>query len=272
MFISAVILSFNSKKHLNKCLDSLIPALQTLEKPSEIFVVDNGSTDGSVEILKQYQQQYSDILKPIFFKENTGTTFSRNSALRQATGDYILVCDSDAYVTSSALQQLTQYLAEHPETGMAVPRLFYASGNFQLSCDQFPTLWHKLKRFLLLKKIEMKQHPLAIAKQPIDVDYAISACWVISRAAFEKTGLLDENIFYSPEDVDYCIRIWQSGYKITYIPSAHVVHDAQELSRGFKLSVFHFSHLKGLFYLFNKFHYFWGLKGLYKRINRHRAS
>ena len=72
--------------------------------------------------------------------------------------------------------------------------------------------------------------------EPIDVDYAISAFWVIRRNAFERVGLFDEKIFYSPEDVDYCIRMWSAGYKITYVPKAEVVHDAQELSRGFKLS------------------------------------
>ena len=268
MLISAVILSYNSVKPIHRCLDELIDALSCFECESEIFIVDNGSKDGSVELINQYQNQFPNIVKGIFFKENTGTTFSRNAALKQAQGEYVLVLDSDAYVNYKALDVLIRYLKSNLNVGMAVPRLFYNSGNFQLSCDVFPTLVHKFKRFLFLKKMEAQPHELQSIKEPVTVDYAISACWLLTRDAINKTGLFDEKIFYSPEDVDYCLRVWESGLKITYVPTAEVIHDAQELSRGFKLSKFHCSHLKGLFYLMNKHPYFWGLSNLYKRLNR----
>lgn len=268
MLISAVILSYNSVNPIRRCLDELLEALSCFEEESEIFIVDNGSNDGSVELIEQYQKEYPTIVKGIFFQENTGTTYSRNAALKQTTGDYVLVLDSDAYVNHKALDILISYLKDHSNVGMAVPRLFYDSGNFQLSCDIFPTLVHKFKRFLFLKKMEAQPHELQSIKEPINVDYAISACWLLSRDAVNKTGLFDEKIFYSPEDVDYCLRVWESGLKITYVPDAEIIHDAQELSRGFKLSMFHFSHLKGLFYLMNKHKYFWGLNNLYKRLNR----
>lgn len=272
MLISTVILSYNSVNPICRCLDDLISSLSNFDEESEIFIVDNGSKDGSVELIKQYENQYQEshpeLIKPIFFSENTGTTYSRNAALKQAKGKYVLVLDSDAYVNAEALKILIEYLKSNPDVGMAVPRLFYNSGNFQLSCDVFPTLTHKLKRFLFLKKIESKPHELQRVNTPVEVDYAISACWMLSREAVNETGLFDEKIFYSPEDVDYCLRVWESGFKIAYVPNAEVVHDAQELSRGFKLSKFHFSHLKGLFYLMNKHNYFWGLSNLYKRLNR----
>jgi len=266
--ISVVILSYNSASPIKKCLDDLIASLAEFNKENEIFVVDNGSKDGSVELLKEYQAQSPELIKPIFFDKNTGTTFSRNAALKKSTGEYVLVLDSDAYVNYEALKELVEYLKLNPETGMAVPRLLYASGNFQLSCDVFPTLIHKFKRFLFLKDIESKPHKLQSVTEPTQVDYAISACWMLTRTAVERTGLFDEKIFYSPEDVDYCLRVWESGLKINYVPHVTIVHDAQELSRGFKLSKFHFSHLKGLFYLMSKHKYFWGLSSLYKRLNR----
>jgi len=269
MLISVVILSYNSSKPIQRCLDELIEALSNFnDSENEIFIVDNGSKDNSVTLINEYKEAHPKLIKPIFFQENTGTTYSRNAALKQAKGEYVLVLDSDAYVNYEALNTLINYLKNNPETGMAVPRLFYNSGNFQLSCDVFPTLVHKLKRFLFLKKIESQPHKLQSVTSPVDVDYAISACWMLSRAAVDKTGLFDEKIFYSPEDVDYCLRVWERGFKITYIPNAEVIHDAQELSRGFKLSKFHFSHLKGLFYLMNKHKYFWSLANLYKRLNR----
>lgn len=269
MLISAVILSFNSSSTLPKCLDSLLPVLAKFDQASEVFVVENGSKDDSKTILEDYQSRYPEVIKPIYFAANTGTTFSRNSALKQCTGEYVLVLDSDAYVNFDAIAKLIEQLKQDPSSGMAVPRLTYASGNFQLSCDAFPTLMKKLQRFLFLKNIEQQDNHLSSVSEPTKVDYAISACWLLTKQCVQDTGLFDEAIFYSPEDVDYCIRVWQSGHAITYVPDAVLVHDAQELSRGFKLNKFHFSHLKGLFYLFNKHNYFWRASKLYKTMPRH---
>lgn len=270
MNISTVILSYNSAKTLDRCLRDLTHTLDSFDNENEIFVIDNGSADSSKAIINTYQERFPGLLKSIIFEENTGTTYSRNAALREASGEYILILDSDAYVNADALAALVQYLDQHPETGIAVPRLFWGSGKYQLSCDVFPTLIHKLRRFLFLRKMESNEDELQTTLVAVDVDYAISACWMIRRDAFLKAGLFDENIFYSPEDVDYCLRIWESGFKITYVPDAAVIHDAQELSRGFRLSRFHFSHLWGLLYLLRKYKYFWGLKRLYRRLNRFR--
>lgn len=268
MFISAVILSYNSDKTLDRCLGDLVEALDPFARENEIFVVDNGSRDSSRKIIHEYKGRYPELIHSIIFAKNTGTTFSRNAALRNSSGEYLLILDSDAYVNHNALALLIQHLSEHPKTGIAAPRLFYGSGKYQLSCDVFPTVTHKLRRFLFLRKMEDCEHELRTTSVAVDVDYAISACWVIRRDAFLKTGLFDKNIFYSPEDVDYCLRIWESGFKITYVPDAEVIHDAQELSRGFRLSRFHFSHLWGMFYLHRKHKYFWNLKKLYRRLNR----
>ena len=270
MKISAVILSFNSNRTLGRCLDQILGTLPEFGSESEVFVVDNGSTDGSVETIERLAKTHGELLKPILFSENTGTTFSRNAALKRAIGDYIIVLDSDAYVSNDSLKELINYLEKNPSTGLVTPRLIFEDGRFQLSVDKFPTIVRKFQRFFFLRKIESRSHSMETLIEPIDVDYAISAFWVIRRNAFERVGLFDEKIFYSPEDVDYCIRMWSAGYKITYVPNAKVIHDAQELSRGFKLSKFHFSHLKGLFYLFKKHKYIFGLSRLYKRIKRHK--
>ncbi len=268
MFISVVILSYNSANTLPRCLDDLRDALDEFDRDYEVFVVDNGSQDKSREIIARQQDQFGSRLKPVLFDENTGTTFSRNAALKKATGDYILVLDSDAYVNHAALHLLAKYLDEHPRTGIAVPRLYYGSGRFQLSTDVFPTLVRKLRRFLFLRKMELAERNLSEISAPVDVDYAISACWLIRRDAFAATGLLDEKIFYSPEDVDYCLRTWEAGFRITYVPEAEVIHDAQELSRGFRLTRFHFSHFWGIIYLQRKHRYYFGLQRLYRRLGR----
>ena len=253
MKISAVILSFNSIRYLDKCIRNLVDSLADFEK--EIFIVDNGSIDGSAEKIKELENKFDDI-KGIYFKHNTGTTYSRNSALKKATGDFILVLDSDAYVNQEAINRLTAYLSSNPGCGIAAPKLTYPNGKYQKSTDQFPTLISKFKRFFFLRKIEENEAVREIREK--DVETVISAFWLFRKDVLDKVGLLDEKIFYSPEDIDYCIRIWKAGYTIRYLPDVSIVHDAQEISRtrGLKINKFTFSHAKGIFYLLLKHRYF----------------
>lgn len=251
--ISVVILSYNSARYLDKCINSIIEAIPTSRYSFDIYIIDNGSKDGSTEKLNAFQSRYPDIIKLKFFNENTGTTRSRNHALNQISSRYVLVLDSDAYINGSAVDHLCEVLNSNPGIGMVVPKVLYPSGNFQKSTDAFPTLTNKFMRYFFLKTEEKNSH-LKELINPIDVDYAISAFWLFRGDLIQKVGVLDENIFYSPEDVDYCIRIKKQGYRIVYDPTVCIVHDAQEISRR-KLNTFFFSHLKGLLYLFKKHHY-----------------
>lgn len=268
MLYSVVMLSYNSERSILKSLESLKESFTKLNclNESEIIIVENGSSDSSPKIVNDFCCENEGLAKAILFYENKGTTQSRNAALKVAKGKYILVLDSDAYMTSEALNTLKRALDSNERLGMAVPKLFYGDGRFQMSTDTFPTLKRKFQRFFNLNKMQSKKN----ANPTFDryVDYAISACWLLKREAVDAVGGFDEKIFYSPEDVDYCINVWASGFNIKYIANAEVVHDAQELSRGFKISFFHVSHLLGLFYLFKKHGYFLSLDGLYKRIGR----
>lgn len=266
MRVSAVILSFNSARYLEGCLEALIAALGSHDDADEIFVVENGSTDGSVEILRRMEAAHPDLVHGIYNAENLGTTVSRNQALRRATGRYVLILDSDATVAPGMLEPLMARLDADPEIGLVAPKLTYPDGRLQMSTDVFPTLTRKVQRFFALKAMESAAD--AAPAEPVEVDYAISAFWLLSRAAVDKVGLLDEKIFYSPEDVDYCLRIWEAGFRIVYDPSVSAVHDAQELSRGTALSKFLVRHIGGLFYLFRKHGYMFSRRGLYRRFGR----
>lgn len=255
VLFSIVVLSFNSSRTLDLCLRSAVESLSQLSSsPSEIIVVENGSTDNSRQILSEWVRREPNMIRAIYMNENTGTTVSRNAALKQCTGEYVVILDSDAYLNAESLIGMSSYLDENQDVGLVCPKLFYGDGRFQISVDQFPTLLHKAKRFLFLNTMQDSLDHNSLKTQP--VDYAISACWMIARRALDKVPYFDERIFYSPEDVDYCMQIWLSGFKIIYLPSLSVIHNAQELSRGFRLSSFHIRHLKGLFYLFFKYRYF----------------
>lgn len=264
--ISAIILSFNSARYIETSVRSLAESYAACSLAGEIFVIENGSVDGSVEILRRLQSELGSLLKVIYLPHNTGTTRSRNLGLREAAGNHVLILDSDAYMNAHALAAMLQYQGAHVRAGLVAPRLIYPSGKFQLSVDVFPTIMRKVQRYFALRSLEAREPPA----QAGPVDYAISACWLLSREAVQATGLLDERIFYSPEDVDYCIRLWRAGYQVHYFPDVSVVHDAQEISRpkGLAINKFTVRHAKGLLYLFLKHRYGFFLGGLYRRVGR----
>ncbi len=270
MDVSAVVLSFNSRRYIETCVLSLLRSYEECGLQGEILVVENGSHDGSVEILQSLQQRCGAALDVIYQPHNTGTTRSRNLALRKAKGKAVLILDSDAYMNAEALQGMLQYLRDNGRVGLVAPRLTYPDGRFQLSVDTFPTVARKLQRLWSLRELEQRVPPAAAGA----VDYAISACWLLDKRAIEATGLLDERIFYSPEDVDYCIRVWKAGYEVHYLPEVTVVHDAQEISRpkGLGINKFTIRHAKGLAYLFFKHRYGLSTRNLHAAIaSRHAA-
>lgn len=263
MEFSFVILSWNSRGHLEKCLSSISKVLENKNTDYEVFVVDNGSNDGSVELLQSCESDESSKVKPIYLDHNTGTTYSRNLALKQCEGKYVVVLDSDVELHDQTLDLLVAQCNGQAKVGMVVPKLIYASGRLQKSTDSFPTLARKIERFLFLKKIEEQESQEVSSTAVAEVDYAISAFWMIPKVVIDQVGLLDEKIFYAPEDVDYCLRIWKQGFRILYVPESVATHDAQEISRGFKLNKAKIEHIKGLIYYFIKHKY------LFRKPNMH---
>ena len=202
--ISAIVLCFNSARHIDHCLTDLNQALDDLGGEHEIVVIENGSQDGSVAIVQGWEARRPGRVLAIYSPENLGTTVSRNRGLARATGEFVLVLDSDAFITGPVLAALRARLQAQPSLGMVVPRLHYGDGRFQLSTDEFPTLLRKFERLVRLRTLEQNHRP---PTQPVEVEYAISACWMMPRRVVDEVGPLDEQIFYSPEDVDYCARI-----------------------------------------------------------------
>lgn len=253
MKISFVILTWNSEKYIAKCLYALLEDLKKSEISNEIFVVDNGSIDKTVPILKSFKDKFPKQMIPIYLDKNKGTTYSRNIALKEAKGNYISVIDSDVEVSTGTIKGLINTLNQNKKAGIVAPRIIYPNGRYQKSVDSFPTVFTKLNRYVFLKRNENDYSQRIKTSQ--EVDYAISAIWVIKRDVLDEVGLLDENIFYAPEDVDYCLRVWMAGYSILYNPAITVVHHAQEISRGVPLKRPQLSHLKGLCYYFLKHKY-----------------
>lgn len=272
--ISAVILAWNSANYIEECLRSLAADAHHTGIELEIFVVDGGSSDGTETILFRLSKEIRE-LRVIRLGRNIGTTISRNIAIREARGEYLLILDSDTKIMPGALKELQKTLESAQRTGIAAPRLIYPNGAIQTSFKRFPTAIIKICKFMPISWIQrlgekLELYPSEVYKrnfgEVIHVDHCISACWLVRREAIHDIGLFDEQIFYAPEDVDYCLRMWLCGWEVLYVPKAEVVHHAQRLSR--KNLVMAFVHAKGLLYYFRKHRYYFSQRSLYYRIKQ----
>ena len=255
MDISFVLLTWNSEKYISKCFDSLFADVNNSRFSYEIFVVDNGSQDNTPPIIRSFKEKYPEHIIPIYLAKNTGTTYSRNLALKRAKGEYIVIMDSDIEVCEGTIEELVKALSENENVGLVAPKLVYPDNSLQKSTDVFPTICTKIFRYFFLKVIEKRDSRFPEAEGLCEVDYAISAMWALKREVLERVGLLDENIFYSPEDVDYCLRMWKAGCRVLYDPGIRCVHHTQELSRGLRINTATLNHIRGLVYYFTKHQY-----------------
>lgn len=258
MDLAFILLTWNSGRHIEAAVRSILATLGDGRFRYEIVVADNGSKDRTLAILEGIRKETGAVIRVIRFERNLGTTLPRNRAIRSTNARLIVVMDSDVELLPGTVEVLAGHVESDDSIGMAVPRLVYGSGAHQKSTDRFPTIWNKALRYLFLRRIERREGESEPGRDPRDVDYAISALWVLRREIFDRVGYLDEKIFYAPEDVDFCLRIWKGGFRILYDPRVSAVHHAQEISRGFRLNRSTLRHVAGLAYYFRKHRYLFG--------------
>lgn len=270
--LSAVILTWNSRSFITGCLEAL--AREAARWPIELFVVDNGSTDGTAQLASEFLTRSAfRSTRVIRLHANFGTTRSRNLAFREATGESVLVLDSDTEVLPGAVEALVGASREGHRVGIVAPRLLAPNGTTQAACKRFPTLRTKLLKVMpvsLLRSLadadELYPRSVYEGDTLFDADYCISAAWLVNRSAMQDVGLLDERIFYAPEDVDYCLRMWARGWRVVYNPNARVIHHTQRVSyRSVRMMGIH---ARGLAYYFRKHGYLWSREGLYRRLHQ----
>ena len=178
----------------------------------------------------------------------------------QKKPNYICVLDSDTVVNELAMDNLISVLESNPSCGIVGPRMHDANMVYQRSGRQIPTVTEKLLKVLPVKSLQAKgtAQEATIPEDgtgSVDVGYLMSACWMMRSDLFAQVGLLDEKIFYAPEDVEFCIRVWKAGMRVQYCYDADILHHWQRLSRKKLFSKHNFEHMKGLVYLFWKHKY-----------------
>ena len=253
--ISVVSLTWNSERFVPTYLSSLFTDARSSGVSIEVLIVDNGSKDGTLTQLAEWEKHPGVHLfrQPI----NRGTTVSRNIALKQTRGEFVFVVDSDTRILPGTLEGLLAAFAaleKHTNVGLLCPKLTYPDGEFQESARRFPTLATKAFRLLRWDSVRKWEEsiPAVFAGRATPVDYGISAAWFFRRSLLERVGYLDEKIFYAPEDVDFCARVWKSGAEVWYSPNVTVVHDCQRLTSKRPFTRMGASHAAGLVYYWRK--------------------
>ncbi|MCW5854256.1 MAG: glycosyltransferase family 2 protein [Anaerolineae bacterium] len=244
MDLAIVIVNWNVRDLLRRCLASLQAAIETAGVDTTVVVVDNGSADGSVAMLQAEFPWVQVIASPT----NVGFTRGNNLALRmlgftdpiQGPGEgagglglphYILLLNPDTEVPPTALATLLAHMDAHPEIGLLGPRLRNADGSLQSSRRRFPTLATGLLESTVLQQWWPTAPPLQrfyMADQPEDqpqaVDWLVGACMLTRREALVQVGLLDEGYFMYSEEVDWARRFKALGWQVVYLPTAEVLH------------------------------------------------
>lgn len=219
--LSIISITYNSEGFIKNYLLSL---QRSFPKNSEIIIVDNGSTDKTLEKIKQYGEKLikSDVLKIIPLNENFGFSRSNNMAVKKAAGEYLLFLNPDTEIIDGALNILLAF-AEGRDFGIAAPKLIEPTGMPQPSVRQLPTLWGAVKEFILGMKNSFEPY-VPGGEEEVGVECVLGAAFLMRRELFLDLRGFDERYFMYFEDLDLCRRVRGIGKEIFYLPQARIKH------------------------------------------------
>lgn len=217
--VSAVIVTYNA-------LPWIEHSLRSIDGVAETIVVDHGSTDGTLELVRE---RFPEVR--VIEQENRGFGGGNNAGMRVASGEYVLLLNPDAWFVGDGLAKLIEFAEAYPEAGVVGPKLLHPDRSLQRSVRGFPTPWRIATEFFFLRKLAPRSRLLnAFHGGPADHDsvheaeWLGGACLLVRRAALDSVGGFDEEFFLFSEEVDWCYRFRQGGWKVLFYPGAEVVH------------------------------------------------
>jgi N-acetylglucosaminyl-diphospho-decaprenol L-rhamnosyltransferase len=223
MTLSIVIVSYNAREDLERCLDSLHTGPPATAH--DITVVDNASTEAGLDRIRARWPS----LRVVVLERNRGFAAGNNAGIRASRGELVLLLNSDTVVRGGALDTLVQRLMAHTDAAAAGPRLVDGSGRVELSFGKMITPLGELRQKVIGAAYGAGFGPIAswverATRREQFVDWVSGACLLVRRADAEAVGLLDERFFLYTEDVDFCASLRARGRKILFTPSVEIVH------------------------------------------------
>jgi hypothetical protein len=256
--VSAIIVNYNAGTILNETVNLLLDSAPV----AQVIVVDNGSTDHSMEAIERMALSRSDLIC-ICNNKNLGFARACNIGVVAAgENDYLLFLNPDCLPAQDALEKLLIGMKSSQQTGMAGPLVLNPDGTEQPGGRRaVPTPWRSFIRAFglfsfrqryprLFSDFLLHQQPLPV--DPVEVEAISGSCMLVNRAALKDVGLLDEGYFLHCEDLDWCMRFRQRGWKIMFVPDAQVVHHKGTCSKARPIFVEWHKH-KGMMRFYGKF-------------------
>jgi GT2 family glycosyltransferase len=229
--ISVIIVNWNTKDLLRNCLNSLYQTVRDLS--CEVIVVDNCSSDGSIDMLRADFPGVTRIVN----EENKGFGAANNQALAIMKGKYALLLNTDTVLVPEAVNKLRNYGETNDKAAIICGQLLNADGSKQNSVASFPTLLTLITNTSVLEYIFPLLYPSKRYEHlsPIEVDSAIGACMMIRKKALDEAGFFDERYFFFFEETDLAYSLRQHGWKIYHVPDARIYHfQGQSIGNNFK--------------------------------------
>lgn len=237
--LSIIIVNWNARDLLRRCLEAVIAT--TRQTSYEIIVIDNYSSDGSQDMLRQDFPA----VRLIANDKNVGFSGANNQGMAVSSGRYMLLLNSDAFVQENTIDVMVKFTDEHPEAGMTACKLLFEDGRLQPSCYSFPSLLTELYTALQLDKLFKRSH--IFGKYLMTwwdfndvraVDTVMGAFMLVRREVVERVGSMDESYFMYSEEFDWCYRIKKQGWQILYNPAVQTVHLWGGSSQQVKVEMF----------------------------------
>jgi GT2 family glycosyltransferase len=224
--LSVIVVNWNVRDLLRDCLSSLSTFERLQSEESETFVVDNDSSDGSVEMLRREFP----VVSVMANRQNVGFGRANNQAFAHCRGRYVLLLNPDTVILDDAVARMSEILDSHPDVGAVGSRLVNPDGSLQRwTAGAFPSVWNLACHYFFINRLlpsSLRPSSPFLERDIADstaVDWVSGACLLLRRAALGET-IFDERFFMYGEDLDLCERLGSRGWRVMYAPRATVIH------------------------------------------------
>lgn len=215
---AAVVVTFDALPWIERCLESV--------RGVSTVVVDNGSSDGTVALVRE---RFPEVR--VIESENRGLAAGWNIGIRATESRHVLILNADAWLVDDALSRLVAFADGRPRAAVIGPRLRFPDGRLQRSVRGFPTPWRIATEYFFLRKLFPRSRAFNAFyaagfdhEEVREADFVMGACMLVRRSAIDEVGMLDEDYFLFSEETDWCYRFRRAGWEVVFFPGAECIH------------------------------------------------